>query len=1003
MSKKQFLLFCCYFIVHTSYAQLPVEPDFILTGSGDYGKNVAGLMTLDFNGDGHTDVLTSSSNPDRTYRIHLGSPDGMTNDFTWEIQAEGDVFSTAIGRTGDLNNDGFDDLVLSKWFDNNFRGAVQVYYGGANMDNQWDLEIRGQDNQGRFGTSFDMGGDINNDGFDDLLVSAPHAENDGGSLGKVYCYYGSANGIDINQYEVMVPTHLGQIFGQHVRFAGDLNNDGFDDMMVKTGSADFPDSFFEIFLGSANGILPTSSLFVIDSEEAFENFVHGPAQDINGDGYDDYVIGLPNKTVSQNRKGEVHILYGAATFDDFVFDEFSLNDIPNTPKTFETIESLGDYDQDGFSDLLVQTNGRIWIYKGGSDGLRNFPAYTFDWPSSGDLTLRYTGDINSDGFGDFMAHNTDYDTEGTNNAGWIGFFYGETDMRPELDFTARRLCIGSAFEFQDLTGKYSDITSWSWDFGDGQTSTETNPTHEYTQPGTYTVQLTTTNHLGHTASISKEDLLIIYEPIPAGTHRISGTNPDYPDLTIFTNNLLCGVTGDVTLQFANETYNGQLLLDSVVTNGNQIVIEAQDNTGNFPTFDNTVQGIPLSVYKTTGVTFKNLIFEGGGNTEGAAVIKESNDIHFENCTFYNNNLSSDEIGIDIACHKVNNFSLKDCSLEAVKDETREDRYYKLIVADSCTNMLITGMNNEPSTPPTAINLPTYKHTLTNFSNCDNVTIRDNDFYPIAIEFENSNHCLLENNKNLSIHATNSKHLQVSKNTFVDTDRAMLLEDVEGFKILNNRISKAKQGIIVLNSQGVPQDNFNLIGNNVIGGKFGASMGNVSPIGLPHGIYLSNTEQAKVYHNSVFYDQRGYINSFSRGNCLRVEKSNNIDVRNNVFRADSAVEYTGVLSLFVNTNLHLDYNAYNGPYFYYGNGNSSVSPTFEEYIANTDYDRHSFHTPIEFTGLFDLKPTEDMRLLNASAPPLPEIMEDINGVPRTGDAVDAGAFQFDAMDGKDVSC
>lgn len=1000
MSKKHLLLFCWYFIVHTSYAQLPIEPDFILTGSSDYGKKVAGLMTLDFNGDGNLDVLTSLTNPDRTYRIHLGSSDGITNEFAWEIQAEGDVFSTVNGRAGDLNNDGFDDLVLSKWFDNNLRGAIQVYYGGIDMNTEFSLEIQGHDNKDWFGVSFDIGGDINNDGFDDLLVSASNAENVGRSSGKVYCYYGSAEGIDIDQYEVIVPNHIGQKFGQNVRFAGDLNSDGFDDFIVKTGPDDFSDSFFEIFLGSATGIMPTSTFFVIGSEETFENFVHGPAQDLNGDGYDDYFIGLPNKTITQNRKGEVHILYGGATFDDFFFDNFPLNDIPNTPTSFNTIESLGDYDQDGFADLLVQKNGRIWIYKGGSDGLRNFPAYTFDWADSGELTVRYTGDLNSDGFGDFMAHNIDYDTQETNNVGWIGFFYGETDMQPELDFTARRLCIGSAFEFQDLTKKYSDITSWLWDFGDGQTSTETNPTHEYIQPGTYTVQLTTTNNLGHTASISKENLLTIYEPIPAGTHRISGTNPDYPDLTIFTNNLLCGVTGDVTLQFANETYNGQLLLDSVVTNGAQIVIEAQDNTGDFPTFDNTVEGIPLSIYKTTGVTFKNLIFEGGGNTEAAAVVKESNDIHFENCTFYNNNLSHNETGVDIVCEQVDGFSLKNCFLESVRDTTRQDRNYKLIVANSCSNMLITGLKNEPSTPQTS---PSFKHTITEFSNCDSVTIRDNDFFPISIEFENSNHWLFENNKGLSINAANSKYLQVSKNIFISTDRAMLLDNVEGFKILNNRISKAKQGIIVLNSKGISQDNFNLIGNNAIGGAFGGNGGPVSPMSFSHGIYLLRTEQAKVYHNSVFYDRRGYINSFNRGNCLRVERSNMIDIRNNVFRADSTVEYTGVLSLFVNTNLHLDYNAYSGPYFYYGNGNSSASPTFEEYIANTDYDHHSLHTPIEFTDLYDLKPTEDMRLLNASAPPLPEIMEDINGVPRTGDVVDAGAFEFESMDGKDVSC
>ncbi|HNW97240.1 MAG TPA: PKD domain-containing protein [Bacteroidales bacterium] len=70
------------------------------------------------------------------------------------------------------------------------------------------------------------------------------------------------------------------------------------------------------------------------------------------------------------------------------------------------------------------------------------------------------------------------------------------------DFSYSTACAGNATSFTDLSSSTSPITSYAWDFGDGQTSADTNPTHIYDAPGTYNVQLAITNNVGLTSTVT---------------------------------------------------------------------------------------------------------------------------------------------------------------------------------------------------------------------------------------------------------------------------------------------------------------------------------------------------------------------------------------------------------------------------------------------------------------------------------------------------------------------
>ncbi|MHC4539108.1 MAG: integrin alpha, partial [Planctomycetota bacterium] len=151
----------------TDKGQVDEVADLILTGENPGDKFGTYNFSGDINGDGYDDLLVAgasryNNNQGRVY-LYFGRPkmDGIP-DLTITGKSPGDYFGE-VGPMGDVNGDGYDDLVVGTPGYKDMQGQVYVYYGGSRMDHLADLILDGETVQNRFGRSIALG-DINNDG-----------------------------------------------------------------------------------------------------------------------------------------------------------------------------------------------------------------------------------------------------------------------------------------------------------------------------------------------------------------------------------------------------------------------------------------------------------------------------------------------------------------------------------------------------------------------------------------------------------------------------------------------------------------------------------------------------------------------------------------------------------------------------------------------------------------------------------------------------------------------
>ncbi len=202
--------------------------------SGDYfGNSVA--PAGDVNGDGFADVLVGAagynSGRGKAYVYH-GSPAGLGLSPAWSAVGEngGDYFGYSVASAGDVNGDGFADVLVGALVYNSGRGKAYVYHGspaGLGLSPAWSAV--GENGDDYFGISVASAGDVNGDGFADVLVGASGYNS---SRGKAYVYHGSPAGLGLSPAWSAVGENSGDLFGYSVASAGDVNGDGFADVLV---------------------------------------------------------------------------------------------------------------------------------------------------------------------------------------------------------------------------------------------------------------------------------------------------------------------------------------------------------------------------------------------------------------------------------------------------------------------------------------------------------------------------------------------------------------------------------------------------------------------------------------------------------------------------------------------------------------------------------------------------------------------------------------------------
>ncbi|MBK6876050.1 MAG: FG-GAP repeat protein [Ignavibacteria bacterium] len=185
-------------------------------------------------GDGDSDVIVGavgySSNTGRAYIYFGGYSIDNTADVTMTGEASGAAFGNSVSSAGDVNRDGYSDVIVGSV------GRGFIYYGGTSMNNTADVIMTGEALGDDFGNSVSSAGDVNGDGYSDVIVSAV-----GYSLntGRAYIYFGGA-AMDNTADVTMTGEVIDSDFGSSVSSAGDVNGDGYSDVIVganQTGRA----------------------------------------------------------------------------------------------------------------------------------------------------------------------------------------------------------------------------------------------------------------------------------------------------------------------------------------------------------------------------------------------------------------------------------------------------------------------------------------------------------------------------------------------------------------------------------------------------------------------------------------------------------------------------------------------------------------------------------------------------------------------------------------------
>jgi hypothetical protein len=452
-------------------ADLSPTEGFTVTGVGLGDRAGTAVSTVgDVNDDGIDDFIVGASGADpasgidagQSYVI-FGKAGGLSDidlaslaaseGFKISGGAAGDAAGNSVSDAGDVNGDGIADLIVGAVGADPLgrpgAGETYVIYGKTGGPGNIDLAalaavqgfaIAGAADYSHSANTVRSAGDVNGDGIDDIILSAPSSLYQNGTVeAEAYVIYGKLGGlgdIDLATLTAVEGFRLTNDLSTHfVSGIGDINGDGFDDVAVGAG-AGVPARGYVIF-GQAGipGVVDLRALSGADGFQIapFDEFtesnglVVSAAGDVNGDGFEDLAVADAEQGPYSGRTAVIYGKTGGPGNIDLsalTADQgFSILGVAPYDASGRSISSAGDVNGDGIDDLLVgapqadpggrEGAGEAYLIFGKAGGLGdiNLATLTADvgvkisGAGEDDATgasVRTAGDINGDGYADII-------------------------------------------------------------------------------------------------------------------------------------------------------------------------------------------------------------------------------------------------------------------------------------------------------------------------------------------------------------------------------------------------------------------------------------------------------------------------------------------------------------------------------------------------------------------------------------------------------------------------
>jgi FG-GAP-like repeat/FG-GAP repeat len=448
-------LFVAFFIVDGLNAMAPVEV-----------RNIAHFDATsgDVNSKDCTDDSVSCRSIQLAVRPSAAGADNLspssantltsTPALTLTGENDNDVFGGDVATAGDVNADGYADVIVGALYypAHTDKGRAYVYMGGpGGLSATPSLTLTGENDVNYFGASVATAGDVNGDGYADVIVGAWHYPGSVTMTGRAYIYLGGPSGLSATPALTLTGTDNFEGFGFPVASAGDVNRDGYADVLVGALDANYSGRVY-IYMGGPGGLSATPAL-TLTGENDSDFFADSAAYagDVNGDGYADVIVGADGYL---SYTGRLYLYLGGPS---------GLSQTPalsltsqNTGDYFgRSVATAGDVNGDGYADIIVGApilndparKGKAYVYLGGPNGLSPTPALTLTGENAGDVfgsSVATAGNINGDGYSDIIVGASGYSSGSRTGRAYI-YLGGPGGLSPTAALTLTGENVGDRF------------------------------------------------------------------------------------------------------------------------------------------------------------------------------------------------------------------------------------------------------------------------------------------------------------------------------------------------------------------------------------------------------------------------------------------------------------------------------------------------------------------------------------------------------------------------------